>query len=88
MCPVNGGFTVKFSKIKEREKRGDEESSSQKRSINYSLKPKKIKNNRQIICELNFTQALLEKIIALKIAAPSLGVAHDSTNAITNTIKL
>ena len=59
------GFTVKFSKTKAR-KRRDEESSLQKKIIELFIKAEKIKNNRQIICELNSTQARVEKIMALK----------------------
>ena len=60
------GFTVKFSKTKAR-KRRDEESSLQKKINELFIKAeKKNKNNRPIICELNFTRARLEKIMALK----------------------
>ena len=53
------GFTVKFSKIKARKKRGDEESSLQKRSINYSSRPKKIKK----ITDKLYVNSILLKLV-------------------------
>ena len=57
------GFTVKFSKTKARKRR--DESFLQKMINELFIKAEKNKNNRQIICELNSTQARVEKIMAL-----------------------
>ena len=57
------GFTVKFSKTKARKRR--DESFLQKMINELFIKAEKNKSNRQIICELNSTQARVEKIMAL-----------------------
>ena len=56
------GFTVKYTKIKARERR-DEEKFLQNRINDLIAKAEKNKNNKKIIYELNSTKARLNKII-------------------------
>ena len=59
------GFTVKYTKIKARERR-DEEKFLHNRINDLIAKAEKNRNNKEIIYELNSTKARLNKIMAYK----------------------
>ena len=59
------GFTVKYTKIKARERR-DEEKFLQNRINDQLAKAEKNRNNKKIIYELDSTKARLNKIMAYK----------------------